>query len=622
METLRILEIMMYDITIITITLLGILILVFRTSYFMSDLEDWLETIGKSLGVLILGNLIGLFVVLFGIELLMSIFKTAITKLLCIPFGIILGITLSIWAMLYFQKWFFIWVRDSYEYKGLINLIRKRSPHIIIIFMAGVALIIYMNHKSMKLQNAISKSDKVDNIEILNGGVNINSKGLINGITPLHKAIEVGDIDVVTSLINAGSNTNVYSRWARLSPLHYSIIYDRKEILNVLLNNQADIKAKTSRIIGRYSPIRLAEMQENQLMLNILTDKVAAYQGKTAFVGSLRQNKGQLPDYYTLESGTGSIAAVFAGQDFRQAFKEKLPVRIKAGIGDKNSLNYLNISWRSDSAEYKVQRQTYGKQNVNNPFGPVETFVKNSYGLYENIYDVKEYIIEIPSEIYINEVPTGNLLLNIEGWWANANLDVGTGFSTNYFTIQVDLNWMVLPDGFLVFYPEKGTDIICISDDEYYWFQNGTCRGPYDAVFSPIRYYKNSGYSGDITSTEEWRNEIDATDYKRSVSFFGKKADYYGWALKDKNGWHIITQDGLHGPLNIGEPGIFIDSDLICYSLKIGDDWYVVFNNIRLGPYDEIYIGENWTPFTFKYDKSAVEFYARLNDEMQKFSGP
>lgn len=77
------------------------------------------------------------------------------------------------------------------------------------------------------------------------------------GLTPLHTAARLGNIDVILKLLGAGAPINAYTKY-KLTPLSYAVWHnkeDRTEVIQTLLLSGADIKAEN---LGYETPLAAA----------------------------------------------------------------------------------------------------------------------------------------------------------------------------------------------------------------------------------------------------------------------------------------------------------------------------------------------------------------------------
>jgi len=68
----------------------------------------------------------------------------------------------------------------------------------------------------------------------------------------IHQAAEAGNITVVKYHLDAGVNVNVEDNFFNRTPLHHAAIEDQKEIVELLIDNSADVNAKD---VNGYTPL-------------------------------------------------------------------------------------------------------------------------------------------------------------------------------------------------------------------------------------------------------------------------------------------------------------------------------------------------------------------------------
>jgi ankyrin repeat protein len=86
------------------------------------------------------------------------------------------------------------------------------------------------------------------------------------GWTPLHYAIDKGNIEIAKFLISKGAQVNVPDAKGT-TPLHCAVEIARRELVILLLDNGADITAKDKQ--GR-SPLKLAMDNNHQSIAELL----------------------------------------------------------------------------------------------------------------------------------------------------------------------------------------------------------------------------------------------------------------------------------------------------------------------------------------------------------------
>ena len=86
----------------------------------------------------------------------------------------------------------------------------------------------------------------------------------------LHRAAEEGDIEAVKKHLAAGANKNVRAGKWRDTPLHRAAFWGYTEVVELLINNEVDLKAKDKygctplHDAAEYSHLEIAEMLINR----------------------------------------------------------------------------------------------------------------------------------------------------------------------------------------------------------------------------------------------------------------------------------------------------------------------------------------------------------------------
>jgi hypothetical protein len=74
--------------------------------------------------------------------------------------------------------------------------------------------------------------------------INVNVKD-VNGMTPLHWAVETGHIEIIRLLLQNGADVKAKSNYGD-TPLHWAAIFGNVDILHLLVENGADLEAQSS----------------------------------------------------------------------------------------------------------------------------------------------------------------------------------------------------------------------------------------------------------------------------------------------------------------------------------------------------------------------------------------
>lgn len=120
--------------------------------------------------------------------------------------------------------------------------------------------------------------------EIVNADLHTHRmKGIWLGGTPLHWAVQVGDVAVAETLLNHGADINAVYSWYRSTPLHYAARLNRKDLLTLLLDRGADVNAKDR--VGK-TPLFEAAGKGHAGTVTILLDRGANINEKVENIGN------------------------------------------------------------------------------------------------------------------------------------------------------------------------------------------------------------------------------------------------------------------------------------------------------------------------------------------------
>ncbi len=111
-----------------------------------------------------------------------------------------------------------------------------------------------------------NKNKEIVSILIKNGAdVNISPK---DGVSALIRSCMNNDLEIVKLLIFALAEVNVSDSISKKTPLHYALDWKNKEIINYLLENEADIYySKNDEILN---PIEYSDKYEDKELYNLL----------------------------------------------------------------------------------------------------------------------------------------------------------------------------------------------------------------------------------------------------------------------------------------------------------------------------------------------------------------
>lgn len=123
-------------------------------------------------------------------------------------------------------------------------------------------------HEAVKAGNiVIVKQLLAEDASLINTRLNERVyMGEMRGETPLHIAVDNGDIDITALLLNAGADVNAIDPFY-LTPLHIAAWNGDAEIVKLLLQYGADPKAE-----GQYkeTPLDIAAREEHHAVIAIL----------------------------------------------------------------------------------------------------------------------------------------------------------------------------------------------------------------------------------------------------------------------------------------------------------------------------------------------------------------
>ena len=97
----------------------------------------------------------------------------------------------------------------------------------------------------ISIHNAAHSGDIEAIKQAIADGVNVNSKGIIGGSTPLLIAAMEGHNEVVELLISKGADVDARQYGNGLTPLHFAALGDYKETAELLIAEGADMNANS-----------------------------------------------------------------------------------------------------------------------------------------------------------------------------------------------------------------------------------------------------------------------------------------------------------------------------------------------------------------------------------------
>lgn len=610
MSTIETVWLLSFDIVMLTAFVLGAALILLRTDWRAHEtLNDCIVTIRNCIALLLIGNISTLLVWGLAILTLHDFLTRLNLQYLLEPLGAAFALIAALICILLFHSSAFYWCkRPLSDFTVTLRYVQRPVGYLLLLVAASAPVLFYYDFRSMKLQRAIASND----LDIVRGlideeRVNVNSKGLFNGVTPLHRAIQIGEIDIVELLIRLGADTHRTTRWGNFTPLHYAVLYNSPDMVELPVNHGVSVTATFGHLAGG-AALTIAESQNIPYMIDLIEKELLKSRIASKRVQSAIHRVSPLNDVLTFKHEDGYIVVDLARTRPKQPRPDSMPITIKARMGGKRRITFARVRWESGGMHYEVENSSYGEPNSKDTYSFIESFGSP-------VYHTRNFVVDVPVGLYTVEGLAGAVALDIEGWSASINIG-GPGFRTRYFKEHVELKFRILTDGYVAFYPTEGRELYQTSEGRYYLVQEGVSDGPYGVATSPFRWLSNKDSSTDIFFVrDDWRNEDEATDYIKSSGGFGNRssigarANYLGWALRNRQGWYIVTLDGLRGPYDsIGEPGVFVVSGGLCYSVKIDDEWFVIFNGNTYGPYEGLYKADDWSPFVLEIDGSSAQW--------------
>lgn len=197
---------------------------------------------------------------------------------------------------------------------------------------------------------AVNKNDLTSIESLINDGVDVNSKDE-SGDSALHKAVELGNLELAKLLVDKGANVNITDQ-DNATPLHWCATFHRPEIAKLLLENGANVNAEDN---SSWTPLHDAVETNDGSMVKLLLEKGADK--------SITSKHGQTP------------LDLAKSDEIYEAFGEKPPVKdstneveteenknfLKVGNGDDpekqpSTLKALYLDWVEAK---KIERKEY-----------------------------------------------------------------------------------------------------------------------------------------------------------------------------------------------------------------------------------------------------------------------
>ena len=131
--------------------------------------------------------------------------------------------------------------------------------------------------KSKALFEAINSGNTEKVYELINSGINVNSRDIFEN-TPLHKAAAVGNIDMVSFLISQGADVNAKNKTG-YTPAFAAINAGKTNILRILAENSANVNMRFLNDEGKtllHLAVQKDQLENAQLLLEYNADTKAA----------------------------------------------------------------------------------------------------------------------------------------------------------------------------------------------------------------------------------------------------------------------------------------------------------------------------------------------------------
>lgn len=145
------------------------------------------------------------------------------------------------------------------------------------------------------LHSAIRINDSVTVTELIKIGANVNSQTNIHGASPLYRAVEIGNKEIVELLLANKADANLLTRDG-VSPLHRAVEKGDKKIVELLLTNEADANLQTRD--GAAPLHRAVEKGDEEILQLLLTNGADA---------NLQTRDGVSPLHRAVEKGDENI---------------------------------------------------------------------------------------------------------------------------------------------------------------------------------------------------------------------------------------------------------------------------------------------------------------------------
>lgn len=186
--------------------------------------------------------------------------------------------------------------------------------------------------------------------EFLKVGADITKKAA-NGKTALHLAVEKGDLHSAQKLIEKGLDVNIKDSQG-LTPLHYAAAYDKKDLVNLLIQNNADMYVESQ--YGTPLAVAKGDTQKDLETIhevkNDIFKAIDEYTGDDSRIAQLIQKNsaylekknsyGETPLLYCLKQKKSDLAQKFIA----------VPVDCNAVDNNGNSALHIALKEKCDNA--------------------------------------------------------------------------------------------------------------------------------------------------------------------------------------------------------------------------------------------------------------------------------
>ncbi len=299
---------------------------------------------------------------------------------------------------------------------------------------------------------------------LIASGVNIN----------IHHAAYIGALEKVRSLIEDGSNINTKEKAGGRTPLHRAVEGGHKEVIKLLLENEADINIKNnSGETPLKNAVKLGYREIAELLISSSADinvfdkngksllHVAASSGRKDMVElllncgidkNISDKKGRTALDYILRSNFTGIVTLLGGDINHPDFSDNGPYSVI--ISDPNDvIGFLRFQgYDFDQAWIPEQKDIQGLKKI------LETFLRENVSIRTNTWVDREYILSNLRRY--NFLYSGYILDDMQ--YIICQMDLYDGFDMYYMDSS-----MIVPNQFGIM-ADGGASVTCVIFD----FQN------------------------------------------------------------------------------------------------------------------------------------------------------